>query len=289
LARLLHRGWLGRPFQVVGALVGFFVAAYTGVLLSASNQPTWSAGDWIGSLFLTSATSSSIALVLLVGRWGGSLSHATQERLEKADLWALGLELFVFLIFLASLGSALPLTLTAPAGLLLVVGTLILGLLVPLVLHLGLGESSSWRMPAAAWSCLVGAFLLRYGIVQVPAELLSRFAGHAPEGLRDPLWQTWSGIALLALTVILAVTIPLVLRRHWRLSTLQTFVVGATSVVVTATVLFFSLQAPTAEAGGRLPWVQWSPEDARPTGDVGASGSNRPQQVFLRTKIHKAP
>src|SRR6266851_6992245 len=39
LCRILRRGIMGRMLQLVGSAVGFFVAAYTGTLLSATNQP----------------------------------------------------------------------------------------------------------------------------------------------------------------------------------------------------------------------------------------------------------
>src|SRR5437762_3605413 len=32
---------LGAAFMVIGAILGIFVAAYTGVLLAVSNQPVW--------------------------------------------------------------------------------------------------------------------------------------------------------------------------------------------------------------------------------------------------------
>src|SRR5437899_7996925 len=40
LARLLDRAF-GRAFNVVGSVLGLFIASYTGVLLSVSNQPIW--------------------------------------------------------------------------------------------------------------------------------------------------------------------------------------------------------------------------------------------------------
>src|SRR5262245_13039700 len=39
---LLRRSVLARGLQVIGCGVGFFVAAYTGALLTATNQPIWS-------------------------------------------------------------------------------------------------------------------------------------------------------------------------------------------------------------------------------------------------------
>src|SRR5206468_6632190 len=92
---------MGILFKLVGCTVGFFIAAYTGALLTATNQPLWSETDWIAPLFLTSAGSTAIALLYLLGT---RLSEGTAERLRRADLWAQGLELFFFLVFRASLG-----------------------------------------------------------------------------------------------------------------------------------------------------------------------------------------
>ena len=98
--------------------------------------------DWISPLFLTSAASAGIALLLLLG---GGMGADTRERLERAALWALGLELFIFLIFVASLGGVLPLALQTTEGLILVAGTGVIGLLIPLLLHLGFGlEPLPW-------------------------------------------------------------------------------------------------------------------------------------------------
>jgi len=229
LDHILTRGWFARVFQVVGCTIGFFVASYTGVLLEATNQPVWSESEWIGPLFLTSAASTSIAALLLLGRNRRNVPAESLTRLEHADLWALASETFLFLIFLASLGVALPLALQTPAAIIMVAGTLVLALLVPLVLHVGLGETASWRIPAAALSSLVGGFLLRFGVIRTPAELLATYDGHPPEIPAVPLWQTWQGVALLAVTVILAVAVPLAIRRVWRLSAGQTALVGVLS------------------------------------------------------------
>jgi formate-dependent nitrite reductase membrane component NrfD len=290
VARVLGRGWFGRAFQIIGCGVGFFVASYTGVLLTASNQPTWSITTWIGPLFLTSAASTGIAAVLLLGHWSRSLSPDTLERLERADLWALGLELLVFLIFLASLGNALWFTAHTTAGMLLIGGTLVLGLLLPLGLHLGVGDVQSWRIQAAAASCLVGGFLLRYGIVRTPPELLAQFDGRYAEPSQSPLWQSWEGVALLILTLVLAVAIPLVLRRQWRLRIAQTALAGAASLVAVIGVAFFLVQTPTEVGFDPLSQVRFSPEVDRPRGGgVGASSSNRPVNVRMRTKFQSAP
>jgi hypothetical protein len=96
------------------------------------------------------------------------------ERLEHADLWALGLELVVFGIFLASLGSNLLPVLGTWHGWLLVVFMPLIGVLAPLVIHLRLGVSMRGPAVAAAALALFGGLLLRYALVRTPAELLAR-------------------------------------------------------------------------------------------------------------------
>jgi protein NrfD len=185
LSRILRRGIVGRALQVVGCLAGMFVAAYTGTLLSATNQPMWSDTVWIGALFLTSSASMSIAVMLLIARWRGMANAGSLERLERADLWALGLEIVVFAVFLASLGAFLPAVLETWNGKVLIFGTLLVGLIVPLAIHLRIGGSLRWSMPAAAVCALLGGVILRYTMVRTSSELLVRgpsvAAAYSPE------------------------------------------------------------------------------------------------------------
>ena len=163
LARALHRGPIGIGFALICAAVGFFIASYTGALLTASNQPFWSDSPVIGALFLASAASTGIATMLLLRRH--STSHASLAKLEEADSWAIGLELVMMVIFVVSLGSlALPF-LASGMGILLVIGTVVLGLIVPLALRFVRRFRSRWSMGTAAALVLVGGFVLRYSIL----------------------------------------------------------------------------------------------------------------------------
>jgi formate-dependent nitrite reductase membrane component NrfD len=184
-ARVLQRGVTGRVFAVVGCLAGFFIAAYTGALLSATNQPIWSDTVWIAPLFLTSAASTGIATMILLVRWRGAAAADAVDRLERADLWALGLELAVFAVFLASLGGYLAALLNTWGGLVLIAGTLLVGLLAPLAIHLRLGMRGRRAAVAAASCALVGGALLRYGILTAPPQLLKAgptvVSGFGPE------------------------------------------------------------------------------------------------------------
>jgi formate-dependent nitrite reductase membrane component NrfD len=284
LARVLDSHVVGRVFKVIGSIVGFFVAAYTGALLTATNQPLWSATDWIGPLFLTSAASTAIALLLLLGR---TISAETRERLERADLWALAVELFIFLIFLASLGGVLPLALATWEGLLLVFGTFGGGVLVPLWLHLGFKDASRARGTTAALCALIGGFILRFGMVRVGPALLHQFPNVTPAEVDVPLWETWAGKGLLIATLVLAVGIPYVLARKWRLSGSQTALAGVASVLVIAGVSLYSFRAASDRP---IADIRLSPEDERPRGGgVGASASNRPETPFLRSKLQGTP
>jgi formate-dependent nitrite reductase membrane component NrfD len=185
LGRLFTRGFIGGLLAVVGSLMGFFIAAYTGALLTATNQPIWSDSVWIAPLFLASAASTGIAAMILFLRRRQPLTLDAIDRLERADLWALGFELVLFGIFLASLGGYLIALIHTRGGAIFIVGTLLLGLLIPIAIHLRLGIQRRRVELAAAVFALAGGFLLRYGMLTAPPELLRKgpaaVAGFGPE------------------------------------------------------------------------------------------------------------
>ncbi len=55
---------IGRVLMIVGSLLGLFVASYTGVLLSVSNQPVWSDTWALGGLFITVLIAGGAARLL---------------------------------------------------------------------------------------------------------------------------------------------------------------------------------------------------------------------------------
>jgi formate-dependent nitrite reductase membrane component NrfD len=173
LQRWLRASRFGRLLQVAGCGVGFFVAAYTGVLLTATNQPLWSDTRWIGALFLTSAASTGLALLLFLGH-ARRAGEAVMHRLERADRWALLLELAAFAALLGSLGPVLGPVLRTSHGLLLVVGVLVIGIGAPFLCHL-FSKGRRGVLTAAAL-VLAGGFVLRYAILSTPPELLVRGA-----------------------------------------------------------------------------------------------------------------
>jgi protein NrfD len=162
--RKLRKGVLGTLIAALGGLFGFFVAGYTGVLLSATNRPIWADTYFVGVLFLFSAASSAAAALILLGRWRGAETAATVHWLSWLDSGALVLELLALIALLVSLGSVARVWLSL-WGVVLVVGVVVAGILLPLALHLRPRLLGQLSIPAAAVLVLVGGFLLRVVVV----------------------------------------------------------------------------------------------------------------------------
>jgi protein NrfD len=152
---------VGIVVAIVGGLFAFFVAGYTGVLLAVTNRPIWSDTPLLGLNFVVSAASTSAALLILLARRRQPGVHA----LERFDASVLALELVALIALLASLGSMLRAWLNA-WGALLFFGVIVLGILVPLLLH--------WRARAgrgglsvavSALLVLVGGFIFRVVVI----------------------------------------------------------------------------------------------------------------------------
>ena len=86
----------------LGGLFGFFVAGYTGVLLSVTNRPIWADTPWLGALFLASGASTGAAALMLLARRRGATERSLRW-LASFDTQALIVELVILIIFLASL------------------------------------------------------------------------------------------------------------------------------------------------------------------------------------------
>jgi formate-dependent nitrite reductase membrane component NrfD len=189
VSRWLRARYVHGTFQFVGCVAAFFVASYTGGLLSATNQPVWSDTVWLSPLFLASAASTSLATMTLIAWWRNAGTLAARDRLAGSEPFALGLELVVLGAFLASLGEYLFPVLLTVHGNVMIFGTLILGILAPLLIHGRVGHRKPWGVPAAATCALVGGLLLRYGVVELAPEMLRRgpaiLSAFAPEEHRE--------------------------------------------------------------------------------------------------------
>ena len=154
-------GWIARlPNAVlaVGSLFGLFLASYTGVLLSVSNQPLWSDTYALGGLFLASALSGSAALLAWLGAKTADLT--TQERLGRADRYFAVLELLFILAFFLTVWSAGTIAHTL-SGIWLVLWVLVIASLIP-PLGFGFARRGATAMPILV---LTGVLLMRIAVV----------------------------------------------------------------------------------------------------------------------------
>lgn len=193
---LVEDGWIGRPgwagavaafrkslayriFSLFGAGTAFFLGAYTGTLLSATNQPVWSNSTWLSALFLASAASTGLATMDLIGRWRlPDIDPGVVDRIERTDSWAIVLELVVLGLFVWSLGAFAGPTLSAWPGLLIPAFVVPIGLILPLLLKHASGSDRAGLI--ASILVLVGGFVLRAAIVGIPASQRLADAGFHP-------------------------------------------------------------------------------------------------------------
>lgn len=90
----LSRGGVARALHAAGLPLALLVGSYTGVLLGATNVPSW--GErWLllGPLFVASSASSGLAAVSGMLALSGAGSVAARRRLARAECIALGAEL----------------------------------------------------------------------------------------------------------------------------------------------------------------------------------------------------
>ncbi len=155
-------------YAVLGTAAGFFVAGYTGVLVNITARPLWAATDpLLGSLFIASGASTGAAIIVLVMAWSKAASGDMFERLRNFDRSAMIIELALIVLMIAIAGKyAAPLLLTW-YGFLFWVGTVLFGIIIPLLLHRR-NPAATVTNPAvmSAVLVLVGGALLRICLVQ---------------------------------------------------------------------------------------------------------------------------
>jgi formate-dependent nitrite reductase membrane component NrfD len=96
---------VNRVFNVLGAIVAIYIASYTGVLLSVSNQPVWSDTWVLGGLFLASGLSGAAALLAILIRNRPDAGYSL-GRLHQADGYFSALEFVLLLVFFVTIGAA---------------------------------------------------------------------------------------------------------------------------------------------------------------------------------------
>ena len=159
--RILHGGF-GRIFMIVGSFFGLFLAGYTGVLLSVSNQPIWSDTWALGGLFLASGLSVSAAAIELLARLQPDTA-GSGAKLFRADRYFIILELALLVLFFVSLGSVGGMFLQ-PRWMVLW-GVVLAGTVLPLLIRLG---ASAHRHAVGIVACvlvLIGGLALRIVVI----------------------------------------------------------------------------------------------------------------------------
>jgi len=161
--RTLHGSLLGGIWMVVGGLVGVGIAAYSGVLLTATNIPGWDS-SLIGALYVATAALTGVAALLLIQTVRG-LIDADARALAGTHVWLIVWWLVVLVAFLATLGQNIGFLLHGVA-LIGLIGAVVLGAVVPLLWRFGGPRFQGLLLPAL--STLIGGFLLRMAIVVGP-------------------------------------------------------------------------------------------------------------------------
>lgn len=155
---------LRRKVGLVGIFFGFFLASYTGVLLSATALPFWSDARLMGALFLASGASTGMAAMSLILFLTGASTGDGWGKVKRADKFSMIIELVMLALFLIVLGSAARPITTGPFAPLFWGGLVVVGLLVPLVLEFVAHGSRSMAVVSAVL-VLAGGFILRYVMV----------------------------------------------------------------------------------------------------------------------------
>jgi polysulfide reductase chain C len=157
-------GVAGRLVMVVGTVFALYLCAYTGVLLSVSNQPVWSDGWPLGGLFLASALSGSAALLLVATRYRSEL-RPSADGVNAADRYFIVLEAVLIVLFLATVylaGTAAKLF--GPVGIVLWL-VVLAGLAAPFLAHRGPAPSGRLSPIASPILVLAGVLALRAAII----------------------------------------------------------------------------------------------------------------------------
>jgi len=156
-------------YALLGAFFGFFLASYTGVLLATTQLPIWSSTPLLGPLFLASGASTGIAAITLgLALTRRSAAPALWDKLRQFDAFALVLEAVLLVIFIGLLlvNGQIP---SVRSLILLIGGTLILGLLWPLAMQMRSSrpgaQTATGSMMFIALLVLAGGLIMRLAVV----------------------------------------------------------------------------------------------------------------------------
>jgi len=165
----------------VNLVLAVLLIAYTGVLLAVSNQPLWAGTLLLPCLFVASAISTGVAILIITAVTGRAwaIPNRTVGRLAEADAIVILIELAVLIGYaiwlgasaMAGTGEALRLLTTGVLAAPFWVGVVLLALLVPFGLEVfnwgkEIEKKAVWRAVVASSACVIlGGLILRAVIV----------------------------------------------------------------------------------------------------------------------------
>jgi formate-dependent nitrite reductase membrane component NrfD len=155
---------LRRKIGLVGMLFGFFLASYTGVLLSNSALPFWRDARLMGALFLASGASTGIAAITLIMFATGQAAGEGWGKLKRADHVSMIIEAVLLIALGVLLGAAAKPLVSGHYATLFWGGLVGVGLVIPFVLDF-VGHRARAVGALAAALVLIGGFVLRYVVL----------------------------------------------------------------------------------------------------------------------------
>jgi len=170
-------GWIELIFSVL-------VIAYTGVLLAVSGQPLWASTAFLPALFVASAVSTGVALLILTSSIGRSIPNRIIGRLAEADAIVIGIELLVligYVIWMAisgmmGAGDALSVLISGTLAVPFWLGVVLVAVLIPLGLEItnwgkDLERKGVWRAIMASSACVILGGLVLRAVMVVGGQL----------------------------------------------------------------------------------------------------------------------
>jgi len=191
----------------VNLVLAVLLMAYTGVLLAVSNQPLWAGTVLLPSLFVASAISTGVAILIIAALTANAISkgslaelklainqlfgstdwtipNRTVARLAEADVIVILVELVALIGYaiwlgassLAGTGEALRLLTTGVLAAPFWVGIVLLALLVPLGLEVAswgkeIETKVVWRTVIASSTCVVLGGLILRAVITIGGQL----------------------------------------------------------------------------------------------------------------------
>ncbi len=170
----------------VNCVLAVLLITYTGVLLAVSNRPLWAGTALLPALFVASAVSTGVALLIITAATSRAqgITNQTISRLAEADAIVIIIELVALIGYAIWLGISSAAGTSEALGLLTTgvlaapfwIGVALLALLIPLVLEIknwgkGIETKGVWRAIIASSTCVIlGGFVLR-AVITIGGQL----------------------------------------------------------------------------------------------------------------------